>query len=137
MLEQTTPKSSNFPEEMITSSQKFKELDPLGVGMAIIAMTVVFSSLIILYLVFRQIGLRFQTEPKKKTIFKDGKHGEIVETYDEPSGDVYAAIGLALHMYTSELHDFEEAVLTINKVSRSYSPWSSKIYGLRQNPDKK
>ncbi|HAH59495.1 MAG TPA: phage tail protein, partial [Bacteroidales bacterium] len=30
-----------------------------------------------------------------------------------------------------ELHDHEDAVLTIKKVARTYSPWSSKIYGLR------
>jgi len=136
-LKQMTPKGNNTPEEMQTSSQKFKKLDPFGIGMAVIAMSVVFLSLIILYLVFKQIGLKFQQEPKKKTISKTGKHGESEEIYEETSGDVYAAIGLALHIYTSELHDFEEAVLTINKVSRSYSPWSSKIYGLRQNPDKK
>jgi len=53
-------------------------------------------------------------------------------------GDVHdeeaAAIALAIHMYKSELHDRESFTITLQKVSRIYSPWSSKIYTLRQNP---
>jgi len=43
------------------------------------------------------------------------------------SDDVYAAIAAAIHMYSEDLHDVENTVLTFNKVSRIYSPWSSKI----------
>lgn len=49
-------------------------------------------------------------------------------------GEVYAAIGLALHMYLQDIHDYEKMVLTMQRVMRPYSPWSSKIYGLRQWP---
>ena len=41
---------------------------------------------------------------------------------------------MAIHLYYSEMHDKENTVLTIDKVSKTYSPWSSKIYGLRQHP---
>jgi ABC-type cobalt transport system substrate-binding protein len=34
-------------------------------------------------------------------------------------------------------HDVEETILTISRVKRSYSPWSSKIYTLRETPHKK
>lgn len=47
---------------------------------------------------------------------------------------VYAAISLALHLYQKEIHDFENTVITIKKAVRPYSPWSSKIYGIRQMP---
>ncbi|OQA00407.1 MAG: hypothetical protein BWY70_00712 [Bacteroidetes bacterium ADurb.Bin408] len=123
-----------MPEERITSSQIFKKMDPWGAGMAIIAMTVVFSALLILYLIFRQIGLRFQSGKKKKELIKQGRFEEAAKLDDAHSGEVYAAIGMAMYMYTSDMHDIEEAVLTINKVSRTYSPWSSKIYSLRQTP---
>ena len=52
-------------------------------------------------------------------------------------GDVYAAIAMALHEAQNEVHDVEETVLTITRVKRSYSPWSSKIYTLRETPQKK
>ncbi|MGE5402287.1 MAG: hypothetical protein ACM3S2_17955 [Ignavibacteriales bacterium] len=49
-------------------------------------------------------------------------------------GEVYAVIGMALHLYLQDLHDYENMVLTMQRVMRPYSPWSSKIYGLRQYP---
>jgi len=55
---------------------------------------------------------------------------QVVEVADL-TGEINAAIAAAVHLYRSELHDFEDTVLTMKKVSRTYSPWSSKIYGLR------
>ena len=38
---------------------------------------------------------------------------------------------MALHLYYDEdVHDIEKAIVTIKKVEKRYSPWSSKIYGL-------
>ena len=39
-----------------------------------------------------------------------------------------------MHEMQSDVHDVEETVLTITRVKRSYSPWSSKIYTLRETP---
>jgi hypothetical protein len=50
------------------------------------------------------------------------------------SDEEAAAIALAIHMYKIEVHDMESLTITLKKVSRIYSPWSSKIYTLRQNP---
>lgn len=50
------------------------------------------------------------------------------------SGDIEAAIATALYLYSSDVHDLENTVLTINRTAKMYSPWSSKIYGLTQNP---
>ena len=50
------------------------------------------------------------------------------------SDEEAAAIALAIHMYKIELHDMESLTITLKKVSRIYSPWSSKIYTIRQNP---
>ncbi|KAF0138860.1 MAG: hypothetical protein FD122_3668 [Stygiobacter sp.] len=68
-----------------------------------------------------------QNEPPKKKIVSADKE---LKRMDE----VNAAIGLAIHLYFSERHDKESAVLTINRVAKLYSPWSSKIYGLRKSP---
>jgi len=45
-----------------------------------------------------------------------------------------AAIALAISLYKSQMHDMDSFTITLRKVSRIYSPWSSKIYTLRQNP---
>lgn len=52
----------------------------------------------------------------------------------EVTNEEAAAIALAIHMYKREMHDMESLTITLKKVSRIYSPWSSKIYTLRQNP---
>ena len=49
-------------------------------------------------------------------------------------GRVNAVIALALNQYLEDVHDYENTILTIQKIVRPYSPWSSKIYGLRQVP---
>lgn len=49
------------------------------------------------------------------------------------SGEENAAIAAALYLFFSELHDEEKYVMTIRKVSKTYSPWSSKIYGILNN----
>ena len=49
------------------------------------------------------------------------------------TGEIAAAISVALHMYLSERHDNENAILTIKQARKLYSPWSSKIYGTHIN----
>ena len=53
--------------------------------------------------------------------------------------EVYAAIATAIHLsgQDNEEHDVENTVLTISKVNKSYSPWSSKIYTLRETHRRK
>jgi hypothetical protein len=48
--------------------------------------------------------------------------------------DIISAIALAIYLNNKTLHDEEKAILTIQRVDRIYSPWSSKIYGLRKHP---
>ena len=55
----------------------------------------------------------------------------------EVPGEVFAAISMAMHEMQSDVHDVEDTVLTITRVKRSYSPWSSKIYTLRETPHRK
>lgn len=59
---------------------------------------------------------------------------EPVTTFQEVPEEVNAAIAMALFLYENDLHDHENTVLTLQKVSRTYSPWSSKIYTLTKLP---
>ena len=52
------------------------------------------------------------------------------------SGEEIAAIAMALYEHLNA-HDKEDTILTINKVKKAYSPWSSKIYTLRETPNLK
>jgi Na+-transporting methylmalonyl-CoA/oxaloacetate decarboxylase gamma subunit len=134
-LDHSTPGANNDHSRKASAGEQFVALDPLGFGMALIAMSVVFSALAILYLIFRSTG-KFFTKKATKPVAAEAKGGaeKVPARKEEISGEVNAAIAMALYMYQSELHDTENTVLTIQKVSRNYSPWSSKIYTLRKTP---
>lgn len=136
-LEKSTPGANNDYTKKKSAGESFVELDPYGIGMTMIAMFVVFSALAILYILYKASGrffIRKGAAAKKAASGKEktaAKHG-----HEEMSGEVNAAIAMALYLYQNELHDYENTVLTIQKVSRNYSPWSSKIYTLRKSPRK-
>ncbi len=49
------------------------------------------------------------------------------------TGEIAAALSVAIHLYLDEQHDDENAILTIKQARKLYSPWSSKIYGTYSN----
>lgn len=96
----------------------------------IVGIGVVFAALACLSIFFAYLTKALQLSLRKKR----EKLGEITPAspqVGDTTGEIDAAIFSALHLHFSELHDMENTVLTINKVQRVYSPWSSKIYGLR------
>ena len=114
------------------AAEEFVALDPTGLGMTLISMIIVFSVLTIIFLTFKYVAKLYNVNWRKERQ-KNQDPGEIAKIEDA-SGEVIAAVSCALHLYTSQMHDIESARLTIQKVSRTYSPWSSKIYGLNQLP---
>lgn len=61
---------------------------------------------------------------------------KVISSEENENLEIAAAIAAALSLYKTEVHDFEKMVITMQQVMRPYSPWSSKIYGLRQYPIK-
>ncbi len=104
-----------------------------SIVVSIVGYLIVFVALVLLYWFFDLLSKILNMRLKDR-LRRQGKLSKDEETKDlRVPGDVIAAIGLALYMST-QLHDDESNVLTIKKVSRTYSPWSSKIYGLRNLP---
>ena len=136
-LTSSTPFATNVVKEGLSKADRFIIFDPYGLGMAVIAMAVVFTALLILFITFKRIGIISINMSKKRERKAKEAKGEIVpndsgKDQDVVPGEVYACISLALHEYQDDSHDLEDTVLTISRVARSYSPWSSKIYGIRQ-----
>ncbi|GHT68374.1 hypothetical protein FACS189452_07910 [Bacteroidia bacterium] len=135
-FEKTTPSTNNILKALGASASSFKENDPWGVAMAITAMAVVFTALLLLFVAFKSVGKLLMHKHHKR----EKPHVEAVATgvkKEASPSDVYAAIAFAIQQYQKDIQLIEKAVLTINKVARAYSPWSSKIYGLREVPQKK
>lgn len=133
-----TPSSANVIKDGNNKIKMFAEMDGNGFGMTIMAMCIVFCALLILCLCFLAISKigAFVSSQRKFTAHgltrKEGKEHEVISSHD--SGEEIAAIAMALYQHLNA-HDTENTILTINKVKRAYSPWSSKIYGLREVPD--
>jgi Na+-transporting methylmalonyl-CoA/oxaloacetate decarboxylase gamma subunit len=130
---QTAAADSLAKVKIEQNAQKFNEIDPWGIGISFVGITVVFLSLLLLYILFYNIT-RVLIYHKNKSLKTKGK--TVVSKTEEEllTGEINVAIATALHLYFNEIHDRESTVLTINRVARTYSPWSSKIYGLRQYP---
>jgi len=111
----------------------FKDNDKWGIGMAVIAIGVVFLGLIGLYILFNLIGSWGLSLLHKRAMRVFGVSKEEAKGIASQSGEIYAAIAMAIYEAT-ELHDEENTILTIKNTVRNYSPWSSKIYTLREIP---
>jgi len=94
------------------------------------------TGLIILYLVFKRYRNQIFAVRNRRRAKKIVQEIE-TELSSIPSNilggsDEFAAIAAVIHMYHNELHDEEVAIMTINKIARAYSPWSSKLYFMNQ-----
>ncbi len=90
---------------------------------------IVFSALVLLFGFFYLLP-RILSAGKIRLRRGKGMAGEATPG-TSISGEETAAIALSLHLLMEELHDEESGVLTIKRISKTYSPWSSKIYAVR------
>ncbi len=135
VMERTSPSTNNSLIDKAAKPDKMKAMDPYGWILALTAMSVVFLALILLYFIFKAIGNANIKAGKKRSAASAGT--DVKESaYGEVPGEVYAAIATAMHLYQQdgENHDEESFVVTLHHTDRTYSPWSSKIYTLRQTP---
>lgn len=115
------------------AAEEFGKMDPTGIAMTMIAMIVVFLALIMLYLTFKYIAKLYNIDLRKR-FRKSRPNEDIPEELEDIPGETLAAISLALHLYHQQIQGLEDAVITFKNASKTYSPWSSKIYGLRRTP---
>ena len=92
-----------------------------GVGM----LTVFLLLILLIWVINLQTKLTNQVD-HAKTI--EDVEKAVVTTDAHPTPHEQAAI--AMHLYFNS-HDEEPHVITIEEVEKRYSPWSSKIYGMR------
>ena len=134
--EHVTPGIENSASESKekTGVDKFKEQDPHGFAMAIMAMGVVFLCLALLWVFFTLFGLLMRhldtakkvanTQPIKpitktveKTVEIGHKTGNILQEGLQQKGidmEVYmAVIGMALRQFEDDVHDVESGIITI------------------------
>lgn len=116
-----------------------KENDSAGGAVTIIAMVIVVGALAILSILFLIFGKISSSMLSKKKAAATGKTVDPDVDHDDhlDSGEVIAAIAAALAEHFGQGHDLEDTILTIRQMKRSYSPWNSKIYNMRELPELK
>jgi glutaconyl-CoA/methylmalonyl-CoA decarboxylase subunit delta len=113
-------------------SLDFSALESNAWFITVVGYSVVFFTLTALVIIFNNIH-RIQDFYIKRQLKKKAKPDDVPVPEQKMTGDVNAAICTALYLYFTELHDEEKYVMTVKKVSKTYSPWSSKIYGIMDN----
>lgn len=105
-----------------------------SITITVIGYTVVFAALWFLSIFVFYMG-KVLTMKQRTRLKETGV--EVKENEDlKYAGEVNAAIAMALSIHLGEIHDDESGLLTINQIARKYSPWSSKLYNLREEPIK-
>ncbi len=91
---------------------------------------IVIAALVILFFIFTGVSKAINANWKKASKDESKKVEKVTKgTAVDANDDIIAAIGLALSL-SMEVHDNEPDEITITRIQRRYSPWSSKIYGL-------
>ena len=105
--------------------------------MAGIGFALVFLVLVLLIFIMKGMGWVFTRQKKAAKAAATGV--PVADDDHEAISDqeIAAAIMTALKLYKSNLHDQESEMITIHRIARAYSPWSSKIHGLTQLPERK
>ena len=98
-----------------------------------IGMGCTFLILILLIGFIKVLSSAVKGSGKKSVAAKQETAGNVKAastTDSHPTAHEQAAIAMAMHLYF-DAHDDEPHVITIEEVEKRYSPWSSKIYNVR------
>ena len=133
-----SPAILNGDRNAASRGELMKERDPHGWILSVTSVSVVFSALAILWFLFWFLfdrRAKKKAEPKPAKVVKGTPDAEIAAAIAvaldmEDSGDVYAAIATAVHLYLTEaIHDVEPGIVTIR---RQESAWNSKDLTFRK-----
>lgn len=130
-----TPSGANRIKDTNDKIEMFAQHDPDGFAMALMAMGIVFSALLVLSTCFyciSKIGEKAAQRRKAQALGQLAPAKAAAAEAEHDNGEEIAAIAMALAEHF-DAHDSENPTLTIKKLRRAYSPWSSKFYGVYNN----
>ncbi len=131
---------------MTAGAERMAQTDPHGWTLALIAVTTVFTALVILYFIYSFIGKAANSDvPKirkpRKARKASGKDPDAetaaaiaMALEAENGGEVNAAIAMALHLYFNDaVHDIEPGIITF---APRATQWNDKSLTFRKTPRK-
>lgn len=131
-----TPGKFNLADEN-DNIEAFHQRDPYGFIIALMAMSVVFSALLILFLCFKLFGKFFGRKLEAENNAEPAPVATpVAATGDDNENEVIAAIGMALYQHLNA-HDQESGIITIDHEHEMRSAWNSKLNTLGRLPKRK
>lgn len=141
---EVTPGTPNVGQGKVQDKvAEFKEKDPYGVAMSVMAMAIVFGCLVSLYVFFRLFGYLVTLVSKLvrvraiKAIREQAGRATIMakqgmETKGVDMKVYMAVIAMAMREYEEDVHDVEPGVLTLH--SEEHTDWNAKDNAMREWP---
>ncbi len=143
--DEVTPGAPNVGQGKVQDKvAEFKEKDPHGIAMSIMAMGIVFGCLFTLYVFFRLFGrvvTVFSRMARVRAIRALHEHADKaaviamqgLETKGVDMKVYVAVIAMALRDYEEDVHDVESNVLTYH--TEEHSEWNAKGHAMREWPE--
>jgi uncharacterized protein (DUF58 family) len=105
------------------------DLYSFAITLVVVGLIVVFVALTLLVVILNNIPVVLDFISRLIRVKLKKSKIPVAREHRIPA-QVSVAISAAIYLYLDDIHDKEIRVMTIRKVSKTYSPWSSKIYGL-------
>ena len=129
---------------MTAGAGRMAQTDPHGWTLALIAVTTVFTALVILYFIYGTIGKVANSKVPGVKRVRRCKKGSAPDAETaaaiamaleaENGGEVNAAIAMALHLYFNDtVHDIEPGIITF---APRTTQWNDKSLTFRKTPRK-
>ena len=134
-IESAVTKGNYNIREVNENIEAFHIKDPHGYWIALLAMSVVFIALALLYILFKLFGMfasrNLSSEDKPKAEAAPAAQAAAIPAGGDADGETMAAICFALYQHLNA-HDNESGVLTLTP--RDGSTWASKTGLMRELP---
>ena len=134
-IETAVTKGNYNIREVNENIEAFHIKDPHGYWITLLAMTVVFSALAMLYILFKLFGMfasrNLSSEDKTKAEAAPAAQAAAIPAGGDTDGETMAAICFALYQHLNA-HDNESGVLTLSP--RDGSTWATKTGLMRELP---
>lgn len=120
-------------------AMRMQEIDPHGITLSLVAVMVVFSALVVLFLIYNLSGNIFsgKFKRKRKNSVSDAETAAAIalslEKFYSDDASTAAAVAAALHLYIGEsVHDIEPGIIKIRR--NEGSEWRNKSLIFRKKP---
>jgi len=157
-----TPEASNYVSVEESRAEKYKRIDPTGGIITVTTMTVVFTVLLILALIFTKTGKYFKRKADENKAKRDlqilSKTGKYIKKFrknteteteqpveNKPTAQStsdaddldMAAIATALYLHFDDQHEVEQTGFYLNRPLNQQTAWASKNILFKKSPVRK